>query len=80
MPGTFAFTAHRGSFGCQARNSQESDACYGVVQYDRQVCRRVPEHPDNRPGRGWRIPGFASLLSAARFLYRYRKPAPAGRR
>ncbi|MGW1729005.1 hypothetical protein ACWCQK_39875, partial [Streptomyces sp. NPDC002306] len=51
MPGTFAFTAHRGSFGCQVRNSQKRGTCYGIVRYNRQVRRRVAEQPGDRPAR-----------------------------
>ncbi|MGW1290955.1 hypothetical protein ACWD4N_47290 [Streptomyces sp. NPDC002586] len=81
MTEEFTFAANTGSFGRRVLDRQDRSTCYGVVWHDPNgVCAWVAEFPGNRPGSGGGIPGFASRTWAARFLYRYRRPEPSGRR
>ncbi|MFF8848278.1 hypothetical protein ACF08N_37450 [Streptomyces sp. NPDC015127] len=80
MPEEFTFAVNTGSLGYRVLDRRDRNTCYGLAWYDPECCKWVAEYPGDRPGSGGGIPGFASRGWAARFLYRYRKPQPSGRR
>jgi len=65
--------------GYQVRHPSDPSISYGFVWWHTSGSKWVAEYLPTPDGHGSRIPGFASRLLAAYFLYRYNKPEPSGR-